>query len=489
MVFETIFFDQIIDRTLFYSPKIEIKPAHLANGFFRAVCGKYADFQDQHEAIYPKAYPEPRNLPAYLRDTQNQGIREMLYGLLSADAAVYRAPRLSSYTLSHVSQITSDNHDRRAGEWLLAILSQGVQPSPALDMLRELLMETDRQRSDELSTLTLPLAPANPDALKSFRPAMQGIPNSLRIDESGAFVDPVIRAIRAGFDQLAAYDTATVRYGGKLDTLRRFAIWGCFGVYLHLANAGREQIDTRVPILFCMPGDRTPTLQQASIQSYRWVGRSIDIFFRKEIQRQVEQLRDEGQQGAWENDEDIERIIGAIQSWKATSGRMRPKTRTDQDNVRDFRAFYKSYRSATASQPPHIAFANAAADLLDRVLSSSPDDVARNLGRRMGLLNVTSRRTLRRYAPQPDLLEVLVRASVPKDVPWTINKLAEHWSTQYGILFGAVGNENEQLATWGISAVDGAELRANADRVATLLEWSGYARRYADGVVLVTVKE
>ena len=33
MVFETIFFDQIIDRTLFYSPKIEIKPAHLANGF------------------------------------------------------------------------------------------------------------------------------------------------------------------------------------------------------------------------------------------------------------------------------------------------------------------------------------------------------------------------------------------------------------------------------------------------------------------------
>ena len=232
---------------------------------------------------------------------------------------------------------------------------------------------------------------------------MRATPDSLRTDVSGAFVDPVIRAIRAGFDQLAAYDTAAVRYGGKLDTLRRFAIWGCFGVYLHLANVGREQIDRRVPILFCMPGERIPTLQQASIQSYRWVGRSIDIFFRKEIQRQVEQLRDEGQPGSWESNEDIERIIGAIQ-WKVTRGGMRQTSRTPQDNMRDFRSFYYSYRSATASQPPHVAFANAAADLLDRVLSSNPDDVARNLGRRIGLLNVTSRRTLRRYTPQPDLL-------------------------------------------------------------------------------------
>jgi hypothetical protein len=489
MIFETIFFDQIIDRTLFYSPKIEIKPAHLANGLFRAVCGKYADFQDQHEAIYPRAYPDPQNLPSYLRDTQNRRIREMLYGLLAADATVYSKPRFSSYTLSHVTHITSDNHDRRAGEWLLAILSHGAQPSPALAMLRELLMENDRQRSDELSTLTLPLAPPNLEALKPFTPTMRTTPSSLRIDENGAFADPVIRAIRAGFDQLAAYDIATARYGGKLDILRRLVIWSCFGVYLHLANTGREQLDTRVPILFCMPGERLPTLQQASIQSYRWVGRSLDIFFRKEIQLQVEQLRSSRQYGSWESDADIKRIIESIQSWKATSGRMRQTTRTDEDNVRDFRSFYYSYRSATASQPPHLAFANAAADLLDRVLSSSPEDIARNLGRRIGLLGVTNRRTHRRYTPQPDLLEVLVRASIPKGELWTINKLADHWSTQYGILFGALGNENEQLAVWGISAVDGSELRANADRVALLLEWSGYARRYADGVVLVTVKE
>jgi hypothetical protein len=273
------------------------------------------------------------------------------------------------------------------------------------------------------------------------------------------------------------------------DTLRRFVIWGCFGVYMHLANAGRDQLDRRVPILFCMPRERVPTLQQASIQSYRWAARSIDTFFRKEIRRQVEQLRSSGQYGSWASDEDIEHIIATIQSWKATSGRMRQKTRTDQDNARDFRSFYYSYRSTTASQPPHLAFANAAADLLDRVLTSSPDDVARALGTRIGLLGVTSRRTHRRYSPQPDLLEVLVRASVPKGESWSINKLAEYWSTQYGILFGALGNENEQLARWGISAVDGSELRTNADHVATTLEWSGYARRYADGVVLVTVKE
>ena len=111
--FESIFFDQTVEETLFYSPKIEIKPVHLANGLFRAVCGKYAEAHDQHTAIYPKAYPN---------SNVNEQIRGVLNSILSADGALFARAQMSSYTLSHVSHITSDNHDRGTGEWLFTIL-------------------------------------------------------------------------------------------------------------------------------------------------------------------------------------------------------------------------------------------------------------------------------------------------------------------------------------------------------------------------------
>ena len=92
------------------------------------------------------------------------------------------------------------------------------------------------------------------------------------------------------------------------------------------------------------------------------------------------------------------------------------------------------------------------------------------------------------YLPQPDYLEVLVRATLPKDEVWTLRQLAEQWAQNYGILFGILGDENEYLHDWGIPAVDRGEFVSNVDALAELLEMSGYGRRYADGVVLVTIE-
>src|SRR5450759_1726609 len=224
--FENVFFDKMIEETLFYSPKIEMKPVHLANGLFRAVCGKFADASDQHMVVYPKGNPD---------SNVNEQIREVLNSILSADGALFGKARMSSYTLSHVSHITSEDHDRGTGEWLLAILSHddGNGPSPALALLRELLNQDNRQRSDEISVLTLPLTKANFE-LRDFHPRMPiTCPSSLRVNETGAFCDPLLYSIREGFDRIAEYDRDTGRYSGKLDTLRRLVTWGCFSVYLH----------------------------------------------------------------------------------------------------------------------------------------------------------------------------------------------------------------------------------------------------------------
>jgi hypothetical protein len=153
---------------------------------------------------------------------------------------------------------------------------------------------------------------------------------------------------------------------------------------------------------------------------------------------------------------------------------------------RDCLSFYRSYRSEAAKYSPSEAFSNAATDMLGLVLSSKPQAIARALGTRIGLLNPGRDK---RYMPQPDFLEVLVRSSVPKGETWTLVELATYWADEYGILFGALGDEDIRLAKWGIPAIDRDELMSNVTEFAILLEMIGYARRYADGVVLVKIEE
>lgn len=478
--FESIFFDQTVEGTLFYSPKIEIKPVHLANGLFRAVCGKYVEAPDQHTAIYPKTYPN---------SDVNEQIRGVLNSILSADGTLFARAQMSSYTLSHVSHITSDNHDRRTGEWLSTILTNdyGEGQSPALELLHTLLNQDNRQRSDEISTLTLPLTKFNFE-LKDFKSQMPDqCPSSLRVDETGTFCDPLLYSIRKGFDRIAEHDRGKGKFGEKLDTLRRLVTWGCFSIYLHLANSGSSNRQKRVPMMLCMVEPPSPTLRQASTQSYQWVGRSIDKFFRAAIHNTLNRIAVEGVYGSWETDVDIRQHIQTM-TWKASSGRMQQTEARLAKYTPQCLLFYESYLSDTAKQSPRAAFANAAADMIDQIVSSSPTAVARSLGTRTGLLS-PGPYSRKRYIAVPDLLEVLIRATIPSQEQWTIDKLAQYWANHYGLLFGALGDENALLAEWGIDAIDGSSLYENTDALATILELSGYARRYADGVILVSVRE
>jgi len=478
--FESMFFDQMIRETLFYSPKIDFKPVHLANGLFRAICGQFADARDQHIAVYPKGSSTSE---------VNERIRSVLYNILSADGALFGSANTSSYTLSHVNHITSDNHDRGTGEWLAAILAHdsGDGPSPVLDTLRILLTQDNRQRSDEISTLTLPLIGSN-FALKKYNYKMPDTPpSSLAVDEVGAFCDPILYSIRRGFDQIIMHGRFKGNYINKLDTLRYLITWGCFAVYLHLANSGSRDRNTRIPMILRMAEVSSPTLLQASIQSHHWVSRSVDRFLRSSMRATLDKIAKTGNYGLWETDTDIRNHIESME-WKASSGRKRQASdRIDVYKPRCL-AFYDSYRSDTANQAPRTAFANAAADMIDQIVSTSPSSVASGLGTRIGLLS-PGVHSKKHYAPIPNLLEVLVRATIPPKEQWTIDRLANYWAYHYGMLFGVLGDENERLAEWGISAIDGSELYNNTDTLATILELSGYARRYADGVVLVSVRE
>ncbi len=505
--FRKVFFEDIVVRNLGYNPRIEIKPVHLANGFFRAICGGYANNEVLHMAIYPKEYtalvPDltteslsygrklKNRFPDYSHDQQEalrflnsqEDKRAMLNAVLGADKALYRLVQTSSYSLSHASHITTDNHDRDTGLWLNTILNQG-EFHPAFDLLSELLMQESMDRNDELSLITLPLD--NTSGLRQLSDRYQE-PKNAKHNSAGLFDDPIIQTIRSSFDALSANDEKVARKNGKLDTLRHFVTLGCFSVFFHLANAGRTQ--SLVPMIFRFARGLT-TLTQASVRSYQYLLRSIDDYLFQEIYKTLNKLDESKLYGSWDDDTAIEKHVRETIDWHQMKT---PSSRAKEENKiiklqQKCLNFYNSYRGETASIPPREALAHAIRYILSDVLSSTPQDVARGLGTRIGLLSQSSGRRSKTYDPHPDFLEVLVRSSIPPGETWTLHKLAKHWADSYGILCGVLGDENERINSLGVF-VDQGEWLDNMNAMAEILELSGYARRYADGVVLITVEQ
>jgi hypothetical protein len=505
--FRKVFFEDIVKRSLGYNPRIEIKPVHLANGLFRAICGGYANNEVLQMAIYPKEYtalvpdlttdslpygqklknrfpdysPSQQDALRFLNGQEDK--RAMLNALLGADKSLYRLVQTSSYSLSHASHITTDNHDRETGLWLHEILKQGGN-HPALDLLSELLMQESIDRNDELSLITLPLG--NTDDFHRHSGSYQE-PENTNLNGAGLFDDPIIQTVRSSFDSLAMNDEKGARKNGKLDTLRHFVTLGCFSVYFHLANAGRNH--SLVPMIFRFDRGLT-TLSKASVRSYQYLLRSIDDFLYQEIYRILNELDESGLYGLWNDDTAIEKHIRESIDWhqmKTPISRVKEESKIIKLQQKCLNLYY-SYRGETASIPPLEALAHAIRYILSDVLSSTPQDVTRGLGTRIGLLSQYSGRHSKTYDPHPDFLEVLVRSSIPPGETWTLNKLAKHWADSYGILCGALGDENERINPLGVF-VDQGEWLDNMNAMAELLELSGYARRYADGVVLITLEQ
>jgi hypothetical protein len=497
--FHQDFFEDPIVNDLGYSPRIEIKPAHLANGLFHAACGRYANNFAQHAAINFRDYPvlslDDRSANARLKSLissltseqkvaltflgKNPNRRRMLNTLLTADKTVFKTPNFSSYTLSHASHITSDNHDRGTGSWLVRILSHGDDHT-AIDLLIELLNQDALQRNDELSVLTLPLEiPIPPTNI----PRITNQPyESLKVGMDGDFSSPIVRLIRDSFNILALNDRPYAEKGGKLDTLNHFVTLGCFSVYLHLLNGNAN--NSFVPMVFRFE-PKAQTLKQASQSSYQKMLKAIDNYLHKKIFQRLTQISITDYGAAFVNNEQVVDFINSLK-WQL------PRARTvSTEKLEKYRSDcmerYTYYRAEGSNYSPLEALSITLHEMLNRILSSRPQDVARALGTRIGLLSQYGANRSKTYEPHPDLIEVLVRASVSRGSSVSLRDLASQWANNFGILTGVLGDENERLTLAGLPSVDHDEWMDNANALAELLENSGYARRYADGVVLITL--
>ncbi len=501
--FRKIFFDEIVKAQLGYVPSIMIAPAHLANGFFRAVGGGYYNNEAQHWAVFVKTNPlkgpnPPKTELQFERFTEQQKAalrvlnddataRNAIAEAFAADRTLFGPVNQSSYSLSHVRHTTNDNHDRETGQWLSDIIHNGDQ-HPAYDLLHKLLTQVviretpeDCVMSDAISIISVPFID---EVQTPKRKVLQGwSPKSLSLSESGQFNDNIVNVIRLAFDQLAANDARSALKNGKLDTLRRMATLGCFSVYLHLINIGG--VHERVPMLLNLYKNNR-TLKRASQSSYQAIVRSMESFFTGAIQKKLSYLVVDGSIDNLDSDLAVQQVIEEIIDWyrnNPTEGEM-PKV---EGFKHDCRNFYESYRGGATSYKPIEALTYALTDMIGLVFSAKPYDIARNLGVKIGLLTRGDRTDSKAYELHPDLLEVLVRSTIPAGEEWTINQLADTWYDCFGILFGGLGNENEILGTWGVPPIDLNELAYNVRQLEQQLELSGYAQRYADGVVLIRI--
>ncbi|MCB0172372.1 MAG: hypothetical protein KDJ97_17640 [Anaerolineae bacterium] len=497
--FRSVFLEDIFKAKLGYRPWIMFAPSHLANGFFRAVAETgYYNNDALFWAVYAKGDPVRGPKPGKtdskfdkFSETQRGALQKLsehkqwqslLANTFGADKTVFTGPGQSSYSLSHAYHTTSDNHDREVGQWLCAILKKGTA-RPAYDLLHQLLTQPLDTSTDELTVLSLPLIDENANPKQKTVDIWP--PSCLEWHPIHGFTDEIVQVIRNAFDQLAQNDRYTALHNGKLDTLRRMTTLGCFAFYLHLINIGTEltylDSEKRVPIFIQLHA--SPNLNRASQATFQWVARSIELFLRQEIRNILEQQPD-----LWTSSDAVEQYINQTINWFKTNNHEREQAKVDRYKQDCFN-FFQSYLGTADDVSLTEALANALTDMIGFVFSAKPYDVARNLGVKIGLLDRYGRQKSKAYTMHPDLLEVLVRSTVDTGEVCTIRELAERWEKYFGILFGGLSTENDRLEKWGIPPVDRHDLTMNAQALAVQLEQSGYAQRYADGVVLVQVKQ
>jgi hypothetical protein len=473
-----------------YSPTSgSIKPVHVANGLCRAALGEYYDPRILNRALnrWANRGAEERHPTEELvadagdrlgdlalsehREELNE-LRELLRGVLGADGAVFDKNENCSYTLTHRTHVTRDHNDRGTGTFLYHLLAAdlGHGESPTLPLLRELLDDS----SDEISVLSLPLI-AGEEPI-SFAIDEESLPDALRMkaaaDGAPTFRSPIAREIRLGFDALSAYER---EQGSKLYSLRRLVGFCGLSLFLHLINRsldyedGRSSRTRRSPILLDFVQGGWSPIAIASHATYNLACKSIERTVGHGVRDAL--IREHGERWTTRR---VEEFIGEIELRGSDSVQERKR-----------KHFLEVFRSYSGGANVTEAFALAVVDALLEDMKGTPFDFARALGVRGGLLAPRGQRAVKkRYAPSPELLEVLLASTMKVGEELDIEEIAERWWVRYGVITGARQADARELTRWSILNATKEDLVANAEAFRATLIDIGHARRYADGVTI-----
>ncbi len=455
------------------------KPAHIANGWFRCVLGKRYDpallnqtvvHWTQNGEVNPSERilaDHPSVFDSFQQVTRRRDFAEFrsdLRMLVSpAGGAVNKGNRHSSYNITCERHLTEDYNDRSVGAFLYHLIATdlGKGRSPAYDLLCEIL----RNPRDEVTAVTAPLiagAESADVAMGSYAA------DSVFRKRSGQFVSRTLQQLRLGFDNLAAFEHS---YGGGLDALRRMVAFGVFAVLLHMKNRRAELAgETASPLLVYFAERQRTTAYQASHYTYNLVRQGLEQLY-------TDCFR------AW-----LEPRVGTRPSAKKCE-QFVAEAEFGRENDRRRAQLLRTYRSFATQMGGRDALAEALRECIFRELSGTPIDFYRSLGVRIGILRPAGNSAVRKYYTLEGVLLEAVLASILPSGQITFRELLDELFLRYGLVSGGRNDDVEILMRAGIGHATVQYLKVNASVFRQQLLSLGWARQFADGVLVVQVPE
>lgn len=464
-----------------YSPTSgSTKPAHIANGWFRRVLGKRYDPVLLNQTVIHWTQNGEINSsekilgenPSVFEPFQQVGkhrefkeFRSDLKLLVSpTGGAVNKGNRQSSYNITCEQHLTEDYNDRSVGAFLYQLIATelGGNRSPVCDLLIDIL----KNPKDEVSALTAPLTfnAAESDVATGNYPA-----ESVFKKRGKQFQSRVLQNLRFGFDNIADFE---LNYGGGLDALRRLVAFGVFSVLIHMANrrdeiAGAAEL---APQLLYFPNRQRNTAYLASHYTYNFTRQAIESLY-------TDRLR------AW-----LEPRIGQKPTAKKCEQFVAEQDFGPASLLRR-EQLLMSYQSYVSQMSSLTAMAEALRETIFRDLSGTPIEFYRGLGVRLGYLRPAGNSAVRKYYTLEGVLLEAVLASILPKGEMTFRQFLDELYARYGVITGGRPEDSELLMSNGIGYATVQDLRANAGVFRQSLLSLGWARQFADGVLVVQVPE
>ncbi|MEQ1907444.1 MAG: hypothetical protein ABMA15_01390 [Vicinamibacterales bacterium] len=457
-----------------------IKPAHIANGWFRRLLGKYYDpvllnqtviHWTQNGEINPSDRLLADNPSVFepfrpvAKRSEFEDLRSDLKALVSpSGGAVNKGNRLSSYNITCDRHITEDYNDRHVGAFLHQLVSAdfGNGPSPVVGLILRILLNP----RDEISSVTAPLvlsAKATDVSIGTYKA------ESVFKKKGKSFASPTLKSLRVGFDNLAAFETS---YGGGLDALRRSVAFGVFALLLHMTNREGETAGTAgpAPLLLYFADRQRTTAYQASHATYNRARRSIETLYADKLTDWLV-LR----VGQRPTPKKLDQLIKDLDFGR------------DSDAQRErLRKSFKSFSSQLSALP---AMAEALREAIFRSASGTPLDFYRQLGVKSGFVRPAGNNAVRKFYTLEGVLLEAVLASILPDGQMTFREFLDQLYSRYGLLTGGRPEDARVLLQHGIGNATVQDLRANSHVFRQQLVSLGWARQFADGVLVVKVPE
>lgn len=468
------YLDEIDKKYVGFSPNTtSIKPVHISNGLFRAALDHTSDTKTLNrftfwqkadgnippghelETVFSSLVAQNRIDSSTVSLDSIKHLRMLMKKILNADDGVYTLG-MDSYSGGYAGFLSKDYVGQSGGELIAHWLKS--KTSPLLDTIITALNEP----SDIVTALCFPLLDGATNIHNSAFEAGDikflnaTLPSAPRLlwDGLGKAAETLNKHIKA--------------HPNKLQRLRLSVLFACFVLNRHLASLESYYVPGTEgqlqPFLLDFSDNGSDPVSRASTMTYTYGCQSISRFY------------------TWAFSERMKQDYSKEDLFREDTPTYQGGTKEETTEL-----WALTLAEAKTASDPFVVCGQALYDILALQAKGDPIRYFRQLGVRSGLMWPPTQPG-KRFAPQQDMLEMLIRASVEPGSIMDLNSLQDELWSRFGIVIGGRQLDDERLLAAGVYQADNSALRDNRDRFASRLGSLDFAKLLADGVLQIELE-